>query len=154
MSSLMQANVNSCSSSVSSINGYDHIVVVVDCNHGFRWRYGKKPVQSDIWKLRKRCCCSDIPLFEYVPPRTFGTFPGHIERSKCTYNRVWHVPRTWSWKLNSQRDFSHHVACSPTVTSVDWFSNLSVICGQSSETGYTQDCNSSDGQPVSSCTNC
>ncbi len=39
---LKQINVDSFSSSVTSIEGYNHAAIFVDSNSGFRWIYGMK----------------------------------------------------------------------------------------------------------------
>ena len=39
---LKQVNIDSFSSSVVSIAGYFHAVVIVDCHTGYRWLYGMK----------------------------------------------------------------------------------------------------------------
>ena len=50
---LGQVNMDSFSSSVPSIEGYNHAVVVVDCNSGYRWLYGMK-LKSDMLKIVKK----------------------------------------------------------------------------------------------------
>jgi hypothetical protein len=39
---LKQINVHSFSSSVTSIEGYNHAAILVDCKLGFRWIYSMK----------------------------------------------------------------------------------------------------------------
>ena len=39
---LKHVNINSFSSSVVSIEGYFHAVVIADCHTGYRWLYGMK----------------------------------------------------------------------------------------------------------------
>jgi hypothetical protein len=46
---LKQVNINSYSSSVTSIEGYSHAVVFVGCHSGYRWLYGIK-TKDDILK--------------------------------------------------------------------------------------------------------
>ncbi len=55
---LYQVNMDSFSSSVTSIQGYNYAVVFADCNSGYRWVYGMKP-KSDMLKVVKKCF-SDI----------------------------------------------------------------------------------------------
>ena len=50
---LWQVNMDSFSSSVTSIEGYNHAVVIADCNTGYRWLYGMK-VKSDMLKVVKK----------------------------------------------------------------------------------------------------
>jgi hypothetical protein len=50
---LGQVNMDSFSSSVTSIEGYNHAVVFADCHTGYRWVYGMK-VKSDIVKVVKK----------------------------------------------------------------------------------------------------
>ena len=50
---LAQINMDSFSSSVPSIEGYNHAVVFVDCNSGYRWLYGMK-LKSDMLKVVKK----------------------------------------------------------------------------------------------------
>ena len=50
---LGQVNMDSFSSSVPSIEGYNHAVVFVDCNSGYRWLYGMK-LKSDMLKIVKK----------------------------------------------------------------------------------------------------
>ena len=45
--------MDSFSSSVTSIEGYNHAVVFADCHTGYRWVYGMK-VKSDIIKVVKK----------------------------------------------------------------------------------------------------
>ncbi len=50
---LLQINMDSFSSSVTSIEGYYHAVVFADCHAGYRWLYGMK-TKSDILKVVKK----------------------------------------------------------------------------------------------------
>ena len=50
---LAQVNMDSFSSSVPSIEGYNHAVVFVDCNSGYRWLYGMK-LKSDMLGVVKK----------------------------------------------------------------------------------------------------
>ena len=50
---LKQINVDSFSSSVPSIEGYNHAAIFVDCNSGFRWIYGMKS-KDDTLKITKK----------------------------------------------------------------------------------------------------
>ena len=50
---LKQINVDSFSSSVPSIEGYNHAAIFVDCNSGFRWIYGMKS-KDDMLKITKK----------------------------------------------------------------------------------------------------
>ena len=50
---LWQVNMDSFSSSVTSIEGYNHAVVFADCHTGYRWLYGMK-VKSDMLKVVKK----------------------------------------------------------------------------------------------------
>ena len=50
---LGQVNMDLFSSSVPSIEGYNHAVVFVDCNSGYRWLYGMK-LKSDMLKIVKK----------------------------------------------------------------------------------------------------
>jgi hypothetical protein len=50
---LKQVNIDSLSSSVESIEGYSHAVVIVDCNSGYRWLYGMK-TKDDMLKVIKK----------------------------------------------------------------------------------------------------
>ncbi len=50
---LKQVNVDSFSSSVQSIEGYNHAVVFVDCNSGFRWLYCMK-TKDEMLKVNKK----------------------------------------------------------------------------------------------------
>ncbi len=50
---LWQVNMDSFSSSVTSIEGYNHAVVIVDCHTGYRWLYGIK-VKSNMLKVVKK----------------------------------------------------------------------------------------------------
>jgi hypothetical protein len=56
---LKQVNFDSFSSSVVSIEGYSHAVVIVDCHSGYRWLYGMK-AKDDVLKFIKKWYCSDI----------------------------------------------------------------------------------------------
>ena len=46
---LWQVNMDSFSSSVTSIEGFNHAVIFADCHTGYRWVYGMK-LKSDIIK--------------------------------------------------------------------------------------------------------
>jgi hypothetical protein len=50
---LYQVNMDSFSSSVTSIEGYTYAVVFADCNSGYRWVYGMK-LKSDMLKNVKK----------------------------------------------------------------------------------------------------
>jgi hypothetical protein len=50
---LYQVNMDSFSSSVTSIEGYNYAVVFVDWNSGYRWVYGMK-LKSDMLKVVKK----------------------------------------------------------------------------------------------------
>jgi hypothetical protein len=50
---LAQVNMDSFSSSVPSIEGYNHAVVFVDCNSGYRWLYGMK-LKSEMLNVVKK----------------------------------------------------------------------------------------------------
>ena len=50
---LYQVNMDSFSSSVTSIEGYNYAVVFADCNSGYRWVYGMK-LKSDMLKVVKK----------------------------------------------------------------------------------------------------
>jgi hypothetical protein len=50
---LKQVNINSFLSSVVSIEGYSHAVVIVDCHSGYRWLYGMK-TKDDMLKVIKK----------------------------------------------------------------------------------------------------
>ena len=50
---LKQINADSFSSSVPSIEGYNHAAIFVDCNSGFRWIYGMKS-KDDMLKVTKK----------------------------------------------------------------------------------------------------
>jgi hypothetical protein len=50
---LKQINVDSFSSSVTSIEGYNHAAIFVDCNSGFRWIYGMKS-KDEMLKVTKK----------------------------------------------------------------------------------------------------
>ncbi len=50
---LAQVNMDSFPSSVPSIEGYNHAVVFVDCNSGYRWLYGMK-LKSDMLGVVKK----------------------------------------------------------------------------------------------------
>ena len=50
---LHQVNMDSFSSSVTSIEGYNHAVVFVDCNSGYRWLYGMK-LKSNMSRIVKK----------------------------------------------------------------------------------------------------
>ena len=50
---LGQVNMDSFSSSVPSIEGYNHAVVFVDCNSGYRWVYGMK-LKSEMLNVVKK----------------------------------------------------------------------------------------------------
>jgi hypothetical protein len=50
---LYQVNMDLFSSSVTSIEGYNYAVVLVDCNSGYRWLYGMK-LKSDMLKVIKK----------------------------------------------------------------------------------------------------
>jgi hypothetical protein len=50
---LKQVNIDSFSSSVVSIEGYSHAVVIVDCHSGYRWLYGMK-TKDDMLKVIKK----------------------------------------------------------------------------------------------------
>jgi hypothetical protein len=50
---LRQVNIDSFSSSVISIEGYSHAVVIVDCHSGYRWLYGIK-TKDDMLKVIKK----------------------------------------------------------------------------------------------------
>ena len=50
---LGQVNMDSFSSSVTSIEGYNYAVVFADCNSGYRWVYGMK-LKSDMLKVVKK----------------------------------------------------------------------------------------------------
>ena len=50
---LKQINVDSFSSSVPSIEGYNHAAIFVDCNSGFRWMYGMRS-KDDMLKITKK----------------------------------------------------------------------------------------------------
>ena len=45
--------MDSFSSSVTSIEGYNHAVAFVDCNSGYRWLYGMK-LKSDMIRIVKK----------------------------------------------------------------------------------------------------
>ncbi len=53
---LNQVNMDSFSSSVTLIEGYNYAVVFVDCNSGYRdrWVYGMR-LKSDMLKVVKKC---------------------------------------------------------------------------------------------------
>ena len=51
---LKQVNIDSFSSSVVSIEGYFHAVVMVDCHTGYRWLYGMK-TKDEILQVVKQC---------------------------------------------------------------------------------------------------
>ncbi len=53
---LYQENMDSFSSLVTSIEGYNYAVVFVDCNSGYRWVYGIK-LKSDMLKVVKKWFC-------------------------------------------------------------------------------------------------
>jgi len=50
---LKQVNIDSFSSSVVSIEGYFHAVVIVDCHTGYRWLYGMK-TRDEMLQVVKR----------------------------------------------------------------------------------------------------
>jgi hypothetical protein len=50
---LYQVNMDSFSSSVTSMEGYNYAVVFVDCNSGYIWVYGMK-LKSDMLKVVKK----------------------------------------------------------------------------------------------------
>ncbi len=50
---LKQVNIDSFSSSVVSIEGYSHAVVIMDCLSGYRWLYGMK-TKDDMLKVIKK----------------------------------------------------------------------------------------------------
>ena len=50
---LKQINIDSFSSSVVSIEGYFHAVVMVDCHPGYRWLFGMK-TRDDMLHVVKR----------------------------------------------------------------------------------------------------
>ena len=50
---LKQVNIDSFLSSVVSIEGYSHAVVIVDCHSGYRWLYGMK-TKDDMLKVIKK----------------------------------------------------------------------------------------------------
>jgi metallophosphoesterase superfamily enzyme len=50
---LWQVNMDSFSSSVTSIEGYNHAVVIADCHTGYRRLYGMN-VKSDMLKVVKK----------------------------------------------------------------------------------------------------
>ena len=50
---LKQVNIDSFSSSVVSIEGYFHAVVMVDCHTGYRWLYGMK-TRDEMLQVVKR----------------------------------------------------------------------------------------------------
>ena len=50
---LGQVTMDSFSSSVPSIEGYNHAVVFVDCNSGYRWLYGMK-LKSEMLNVVKK----------------------------------------------------------------------------------------------------
>ena len=52
-SPLKQVNIDSFSSSVVSIEGYLHAVVIVDCHTGYRWLYGMK-TRDEMLQVVKR----------------------------------------------------------------------------------------------------
>jgi hypothetical protein len=60
---LYQVKMDSFSSSVTSIEGYNYAVVFADCNSGYRWVYGMN-LKSDMFKVVKKWFkkwFSDIP---------------------------------------------------------------------------------------------
>jgi hypothetical protein len=50
---LHQVNIDTGSSPVQSIKGYNYAVVLVNCNAGYRWVYGMK-VKKDMLKIVKK----------------------------------------------------------------------------------------------------
>ncbi len=50
---LYQVHMGSFSSSVKSIEGYNHVIVFVDAATGYRWIYGLKSKDDAIKTLRK-----------------------------------------------------------------------------------------------------
>jgi hypothetical protein len=65
---LWQVNMDSFSSSVQSIEGYNHAVVFVDCNSGLRWLYaavvyGMKN-KSDLPKIVKKLYSDNADLLQ------------------------------------------------------------------------------------------
>jgi hypothetical protein len=50
---LKRVNIDSFSSSVVSIEGYSHAVVIVDCHSRYRWLYGMK-TKDDMLKVIKK----------------------------------------------------------------------------------------------------
>ncbi len=50
---LKQINVDSFSLSVTSIEGYNHAAIFVDCNSGFRWIYIMKS-KDEMLKITKK----------------------------------------------------------------------------------------------------
>jgi hypothetical protein len=53
---LKQVNIDSFSSSVVSIEGYSHAVVIVDCHSGYRWLYGKGRHVESYQEMVQRYC--------------------------------------------------------------------------------------------------
>jgi hypothetical protein len=57
---LKHVNIDSFSSSVVSIEGYSHAVVIVDCHSGYRWLYGMKTKDDMLKVIKKWYRYSDI----------------------------------------------------------------------------------------------
>ncbi len=84
---LKQVNIDSFSSSVVSIEGYFHAVVIVDCHTGYRWLYGMetrdemlqvvKRWHGDIADLRQKTysdCSNEKQCRRKQVERNYGIF--------------------------------------------------------------------------------